>query len=439
MTESFTIWESDYLPSIQPLIKNKKYLLDKGIDVISSFIRETSIFHLDKKSIVFDESIHYIEFGIETESSKFITEYNRKIKSTPELTILVFIEDVKYNPLVLTDIDIESYKYKDIKPENSFCCIFPEKNCQIVFDSSKYYGFYTMNQENIAADGNKFLKINVQTKVNSQIEGFIPSEENSEEKCKFDIISKEMERKEETVAYKNMINILLYDEKKNIDVLNKILLANPIGVVKINNTTQNFVGLEFLQENYGEVAVDLYQFINREIEVCDLSGNRFSNNKIIQNILSKDVCYWIINESEKLEWGESGYPNFPTYLPLDKIPSVLNFILFVSNYWLTEIKKVFNCQIVDFNISDIFVSKYTKENIDEVKNKDGKFLTLSIALNDEIDYTEGGIIFDDIDEKIVIHQGDMLMYTGKKSRTKGGVSEGVKYILVLFIEIILSS
>ena len=431
MENSFTIWECNELPTISNLILNTKYGLDKKIDDVTSFIYDTAMFHLGKKDIIFDENKYTIEFSLETETQKFSIEYNRKTKSYPELTVIIFLEEIKYNPLILTNIDLDSYKYKDIKTENNFYCIIPEKNTQIVFDSSKYYGFYMTSE-------NKFLKINVRGKVTDKIDIYIPIEENAEKnKYEFKIIPRRLEEKEKTVVYKNMVGILLYEDNKNIDMLDKIFSETCSGLIKIINTTQNFVDLEYLQENFGELAQDLFLYINLQTDICDISGNRFANNKIITNVLSKDVCYWIINESEKIDWETSKYTNFPTYLTLDKIPSVLNFILFISNYWFTEIKKMFQCETLNFNIVDAFVSKYTKCEIDNIKTKDNVFLTLSIALNDELDYKEGAIVFDDVDEKIIIHQGDMLIYTGKKSRTKGSVSDGVKYILVLLIEIIL--
>jgi predicted 2-oxoglutarate/Fe(II)-dependent dioxygenase YbiX len=103
-----------------------------------------------------------------------------------------------------------------------------------------------------------------------------------------------------------------------------------------------------------------------------------------------------------------------------------------------DIKKIYNCENVKFSINDIFISKYTKEKINETQSKDSSFLTLNIQLNDEIDYIGGEIIFSDYPhEKMIIHQGDMIIYNGNKLRTKGGVSDGVKYVLVLIIEIFL--
>ena len=422
MTELFTIWKSN-IPNFEN-IQDNTFLLDSKNN---TFIHETVIFHLKQKGIIFDETQHYIEFGMQCESHKMGIEYNRKTKLSPILTIFIF-ENVN-NPIILTEVDIESYKYKEIKSENTFYCIFPERGDQLVFDSSKYYGFYNID------NANRFLKINVQTKKNDQLEIYSLNENYIKTDCM--ITQKEVTIIEKTVAYKNIISILLYDEDKKIDILDKILFENPKGIIKIHNTNRNYFDIEYLEDNFGEVAQDLYPFINKDLEFYDVSGNRFVNNKIIQNILSKDVCYWIINESEKNEWTTSNYSNYPTYLSIDKMPSILNFLLFVSNFWLIEIKKIYNCQTINFNIVDMFIAKYKQEKIDEVKKRDEHFICLNIVLNDNIDYKDGEILFDDINEKIMIHQGDMLIYTGSKNRTKGSVSDGVKYVLVLLIDIII--
>jgi predicted 2-oxoglutarate/Fe(II)-dependent dioxygenase YbiX len=58
-------------------------------------------------------------------------------------------------------------------------------------------------------------------------------------------------------------------------------------------------------------------------------------------------------------------------------------------------------------------------------------------LNDNIDYKDGEVVFTNgiSSEKIMINQCDMLIYNGKQLRTNGNVSGGVKYILVLMLEI----
>jgi hypothetical protein len=119
------------------------------------------------------------------------------------------------------------------------------------------------------------------------------------------------------------------------------------------------------------------------------------------------------------------------------MPAILNFLLFVSNFWLVEIKKLYHCENINLNINDLFVSKYTKESMNDVMNPDGSFLCLNIYLNSNIDYINGEICFNDNDQKIMIQQGDALIYNGKKLRTKGCVNDGAKYVLVFMLEIIL--
>jgi hypothetical protein len=47
--------------------------------------------------------------------------------------------------------------------------------------------------------------------------------------------------------------------------------------------------------------IDIYPFINKNSDILiDVKKNRFNRNKIIQSVLSKNVCYWIINECEKI-------------------------------------------------------------------------------------------------------------------------------------------
>jgi hypothetical protein len=234
------------------------------------------------------------------------------------------------------------------------------------------------------------------------------------------------------------MKLFLYEENFIINEFDNFLKTCSMNsIILINNIDKNYNDILKLSDKYGDICHDLYPFVNRHLDINIDLTNRFYKNKIIQNVLSKDVCYWIINESEKIELGKCKYNNYDTYISIEKIPSVLNFLLFIINFWLLNIKKLYSCENLNFNIIDIFISKYTKEIINDHANCEESFLTLNINLNNDFDYKDGEIIFTGNEEKIKINQGDMLIYNGKQKRTKGIVSEGVKYVLIIFIELII--
>jgi hypothetical protein len=427
----FKIWNITNF-TLDKNITDIHYLLNNSninnYDNIEKYVHDISLFHMKDNFIDFDKNTHNIEFSIETDNNTFKVDYNKKNKSYPLFSIITFLDE-NCNPIILTYIDMESYKYKEIADENQFLCFKPMKHTQIVFDSSKYYGFYKMNEYN-----GRILKINIW---DIQLENIPIYVSNAVCYNNCNEIGIELLQNNicyETVDYKNMINLFLYEDFTNIYILDNIIKKYADNsIITINNTNKNYVDINYLKEKYNDIADEIYPFVNKNNDIY-IENNRFCKNKIVQNILSKDVCYWIINECENFEWGESNYINYNNYINIEKIPSILNFLLFVSNFWLIEIKKLYNCENIKLNIYDIFVSKYTKEMIDNTKNIDNSFLTLTIYLNNSTDYKNGEIIFEN-NEKIMINQGDMLIYNGKQLRTKGNVSDGVKYVLVLMIEI----
>jgi hypothetical protein len=408
-----------------------------NFDTIEKIVYYISTFHLKNKNLELDMNKYNIEFCFDNENSNFKIDYNKK-KSYSLFSIITFLEDDS-NPFILTNIDLESYKYKEIPDENTFVCFKPKKNSQIVFDSSKYYGFYKLKENNC-----KILKINIWEKLDNgdfEISRYLSNVNNKKHDLNditITISLSENEISKETVIYKQLINIFLYEKNSRIEYFENIIKKYPENSkIIINNIIKDYIDIAFLQDNYPDIADDLYPFVNKKTEISVDINNRFCKNKLIRNILSKDVCYWILNECEKNKFEQSKYNNYPTYLNIETIPSVLNFLLYVSNFWSIEIKKLYRCENIKLNISDIFVSKYTKSSHSEIKNADGSFLSLNIYLNSDVDYIDGEIVFEDNEQKLMIKHGDVLIYNGKKKRTSGVISDGVKYILVIMLEIIL--
>jgi hypothetical protein len=194
---------------------------------------------------------------------------------------------------------------------------------------------------------------------------------------------------------------------------------------------------EVLYKKYGKLADELFPIISETSSEISES-NRFKSCKIIKNILSKDVCYWIINECEKKEgFIESKYANYNKCIGIENIPGVMNYLLFIMNYWIIKISEIYNLENTKiFNIKEMFISKSEKDtNQTNVFNCDKTFLTLNVAINDPIDHNNSPLIFDDA--SMTLLHGDMIIYNGKKMRTNDGIVKGEKYTLVVFLELIV--
>jgi hypothetical protein len=287
---------------------------------------------------------------------------------------------------IFTEIDMEMYKYKNISDDNTFYIVKPSDNTYVLFDSSKFY----------VGEG---------TKINIWDETIDNNDNNRDIDNTF------------------QTNELSFDEINMSHDLKKIIYL-PITIIydktiKVKNiyTKKDYTRL---YEKYGNIVDDLIPFIeNKELE----TNNRFIRMKHVQKILSKDVCYWIMNEADKQEWSDCVYTNYDICVLIEKIPGVLNFVLYSCQFWFMEVMKIYNIQI-PLNIVEIFIAKDDKRI--RKKSSDDKLIILNIQLNE----TDVPIQYDN--ESILLNQGDMFVYNKKTIREKSN-----NYVLVIMIDITL--
>lgn len=476
----------DFIDNIAGLDVGKKYLLnlDKSgeRDIIEKYVLEIIEFHASNKGIVLDAAgTHYIEFSIFNENI-FVIDYEKPRKKYPVFSTMTYLDGVVGGSasgkcLIFTDTNLEAYKYKEFKEMEQMLCSIPQKNCHILFDSSKYYGFCGGSSSRKPL----CLKINLWNIKPSGADFYVAAGAVSDAAGACSLIFEKQNDNicEETlITNKNILEQLLYNNAgEQIQEIDKIINKYTVSVTKSclllrrnpdlvnfpttaapppeNATKENllirinhkFKNLSYfdLKTKYGENAEDLKPFIDAGIAVSET--NRFNKNVTIGNLLSKDVCYWIINEVMKInKWStSSSYNNYSANLNVENIPAVLSYLLFVSNFWLQKIKEIYEVPDIDCNIKDMFISKYTKEEqvVGVSWNKDNTFLSLNIQLNDGVDFQGGGIEFiggngggGDGGGVCFLEQGEALIYNGKKERTNGCVTDGEKYVLVILVELL---
>ena len=165
------------------------------------------------------------------------------------------------------------------------------------------------------------------------------------------------------------------------------------------------------------------------------NSNMFYRNRFLRRALPFEVCYWIINECEKHnQWKSCDYCHYSLYTVIDHIPSILSFVLFIVNFWMQQVKKMYNFDL-PLDIKDAFVAKYNKSQPTSELTHNGNFLTLELQLNDTKDFRGGGVMFDGDTDEISLSQCDMMIYTGMRGRTSGSVVDGEKFVLVILFDI----
>jgi hypothetical protein len=428
--DAFTIDNFDINTLASQLKENEKYLVNVNNttnDLVERFTFNIVNYHALQRNIDINNDTHSIEICL-CNNNTFQNDFDKKLKCSPIFSIILFLNE-NNEPFILTKIDTESYKYKEIPDVNNLYVIVPQTNNHIIFDSSKYYG-------NILFSETKYVKINVwDKKLNDHvkyntIDGHCLNHELSINPIDKSLLSK-------TIIDYTIMETLLYDKTSDrfskLKTLYEVILNNKdshifnITITKFDNNNN----YENLENEYGTIAKDLYPFYNNKISLDE--SNRFYNNKILQKLLSIDTCYWIIDEAEKKKWSDSPYPNYHDYMNIENLPSVMNYVLYVSRFWLSQIRNLYDMNNVNINIKDIFITKYSKHMIGSKKNIDNTFLTINIQLNDEVDYIGGDIDIENYNIKL--KQGDLLVYNGKKLRSNGNVTDGTKYVLVLFTEV----
>ena len=445
------------ISEIKLLDIKKQYNIDEQtIDDCKSlkqYIFNVTLFHLKEKNISYDKNKHLIEFSFMQYTDNLFSEYNKKLNTSPLFTTISFLSD-KNNSLIFSNIDVDSYKYKEINDENSYKIIIPNKYTHLIFDSSKYYGFFNINakytdtSEEYTNDNNLFfLKINLWDlkspieSVNDVGETVVTFENNIDPYVYYNnnIIFNE------NIINNNINEELLYNtnEDDTIDKIydifsKKITSLKQYTMINLNFKINNNLDYYTLFNKYGKIVDDILQLSNSNI--ID-KNNFFYRNKIIKQIFSKDICYWIINESEIYnKWYSSNYYNYELNIKLECLPHVLNFVLFSSNFWLLHFKYVYdipdNVKIV---FREIFVAKNREKFIFKENTMDKNYFICNVQLNENVDYQGGEIIIEDseLNGGCLLEQGSMIIYHSSKERNDKIISKGEIYMLVFILEFVL--
>lgn len=363
-----------------------------------------------------------IEYEIINNINNF--EIDQSNDKHPLLTLISFL-DLQSHSILQSDIDDESYKYKDIQDKNTLCICIPNKSTFVSINSSKYYTVFSPNQECY------YLKINVWEgqelyDIDSDIEVFEDISTETKIQKNININSNETF---EDIVYNTM----------NEDSLN-ILKSFVDNLEIINNTVINIqfiVGHNYdinrLENEYGDITFDLLDVIKGNL----ISSNRFYSNKIIQKMYSLDVCYWIINECIKSKlWKVSNVNNYDYIINAEEISHIFNFIIFSSNIWLNYFKKIYDISDnIKINISDIYVAKnIQKQHCGYLKEEEKQHFECIVRLNDEVDANGGSIIVND--NIFNLHQGDMFVYNSLHKRQDELLITGEIFYLVFNINVL---
>uniref|UniRef100_A0A6C0CV51 Uncharacterized protein n=1 Tax=viral metagenome TaxID=1070528 RepID=A0A6C0CV51_9ZZZZ len=341
----------------------------------------------------------------------------------PILSCIVFLTDSEL-PFIMTDIDIDNYKYKEFKNCDTINVIFPKKNTHVVFNGKSCNGFIIPKDTNIENPINAIL-INVWDDDSNHKNENDTEKDNDEltieknEKSKITDITELSNQRiwsNDFLNYK-MFNNLLYIKKYAYEDIEPILeLYNKY----ISNNWYVITKSEINLKN-------MYKNIHNELNI----HNRFLQRFHIIKFLSPNTCEWLINTAIKNKQMVISKINDTN---LSSSISVLNKnILMMENSEMKsftgkmleavcdKVNESYNINNTNntnnqIEIKDILLVQYNKNNTKnnglKIYSSNTNDITVEIMLSllDENSVKEGQLIFND-GLNTILNQGDMVIYS----------------------------
>ena len=423
-----------------------------SFNLLEKYVYDISLFHFNRLNIEYNSNTHYIEFWCKNnvKLNNFHFDCDEHKKSTennfvyPLLSNIIYLNNSIY-PTVITDIDLEKYKYKDFQNEKNIMIVFPKKNKHITFDGSKKHGVASIFEEDKTNEPRYIIAINLWDKKPTNVEYYqkqlTPKSYNNKTQIVNILPCKEVEN---VIFIKDVLN---YDFFENLFYKNKnacLVFSDLLKTGFYENDEYIFKIEEKDEENI--IIINEEKLITdcKNIKTIDniYSNNRFLQRFVFNNIYSQDTCEWLINESELYAkenggWTTHRHNNYPTTdIPIENIKPIFKYVLgTVPNI----IKKIYKSYCIpestSINIVDLFIVKYDKDAQNKLEtHTDGSFISFNIMLSSSKDYEGGGTEFND-GIKMFLDQGEVLVHSGYVKHSGLEVTKGVRYILVGFTSI----
>ena len=134
-------------------------LTKSSYSLVEKCVYDIVAFHFARLNIS-DMETHFVEFWCK---SKFDThtlhlDCDEKLKTTtgeyeyPLLSCVTYLNDAPNSPTIITQVDLECYKYKEFEEQTEIVLSLPIRNKQITFDGHYYHGSTTLSEVNAVAN-----------------------------------------------------------------------------------------------------------------------------------------------------------------------------------------------------------------------------------------------------------------------------------------------
>jgi len=468
ITNSF---ENEMLEEIDKNKNTPIKLLDlskENYSLFEKFVYDTAMFHFKRLAIDIEKNDYYVEFWCKNkfETHCLHVDCDEYIKRTnlnyiyPLLSCVTYFND-NTCPLIITNIDMDIYKYKEFETQNKIFLSIPRRNKQVTFDGSFFHGSTTLSDDHDKNNSRYMIAINLWDKKPTNVDYYnetINICENKEQifTKKDSIFTLELQENsvetinvDKSIIHYNFFETLLYDcNETACYVFDKLIRDNTTNIITsymlvVDNTLEKKEIEIKLKNTYGDIIDDINEIMNEIMnETMKIKYNRFLQRFTFAKVYTPDICRFIINECEKYAeknggWTTKRHHNYPTTdLPVEKISSIFALIMETMSSIVEKLKKCY-CLHEKFTVKfrDLFVVKY-KDNAQTFldMHHDGSFLSFNILLSDTNDFNGGGTYFED---GLTTHleQGDILIHSSRIKHAGLPITKGTRYLLVGFVNI----
>lgn len=435
MTFNVNIWKLNSDENILPKNNTSHYLLDfKNSQYFSNI--EKYICDIVRLKIQNIENC-YIEFWVGTKD-KINIHYFRDDKfnySYPQHSFVYFFSD-NNNPYVITDVDMDNYKYKDFKKENELIILYPKKNKIICFNGNLFHGFVNQHTP---------LSLFIQVWYDKpDIPFFNNSDCKNNDSYEFNFLTDDNNKNvyiDTSILNETFLDKILYTQ--NYDLFNPLLLQIKEELLAQEELSNLFIQSKIfpiqnktfyteLENKYGEELIkDVYELLTTNNLRQE---NRFLKKYVITSIFTEEICKWIIQESE--DYVKNMKKDWNNNINLIEINNVSNFILMSLENILKKINNIYNLNDIKMNIDSLFIIKHINIKEKHIELNKNTHLNFIIMLSKHSDFKGGCVHFQKDDKTYLLERGELLLYCNKLENTISEVNTGNMYILQCNIDIL---
>ena len=350
----------------------------------------------------------------------------------PDLASVTYLTEA-IAPTVITDINDETFNYKEFDNENSLFVSFPKVGKIITFNPQMYHSAVsTGNVEN-----RLILLVNFWKEPPTTIEDYNPNGPVSEGRIEINEVDTDISNK-----YCNLINFgslrCLLDNKAPLNLCQHIL-EYKTDICLTGNEKVKWKEEHIDREgSFNKKLIDDFNAISKTHIVV---SNRFVQRSVTEGFFSDAVCNIVIDHANKVGeekgWTTKRHNNYPTTdLPMHMLSESVRAIILCRVSEILDKAKVLYClpKTCSMDVKDIFIVKYAPSQQSILgMHCDGNILTFQITLSSLEDYEGGGTEY--CDGCIVKpNKGALTIQSGFVKHAGVPITKGLRYVLVGFVE-----